>query len=243
MNLMSHVKIDTEIFIVGHNSSGVKSALSILKKWIVLNKIDNAKHCILYSGVLKKRITFILDDFYKIHVWKNLFIKSLPGVFGHKKIDEGSKLLASTFISNSYYREVLDIGCGTGFLAVSILYYSPNSIVSLVDDNVAALHCSQLTLRANNFTGEIIRSDLYSNILKKFDLIISNPPFHDDLKINFKLIKNIIFKSRIYLKKSGELRFVTNRCFNYHLILKKYFKKYVTLKQTNTFIVYQAFIN
>ncbi|WP_254056371.1 methyltransferase [Buchnera aphidicola] len=243
MDLISHLSINTEIFIVGNNCSGIRNVSRMFKKWIFLNKIDYARHSILFSGFLTKRTNFFLKDFYQTHIWNNLFIKSLPGVFGYKTIDAGSKLLASTFFPNSCYKEILDIGCGTGFLAVSVLNVLPNSIVSLIDDNVVALHCSQLTLNSNNFKGEVIRSNLYSNIFKKFDLIISNPPFHDDLKINFNIIEKIICNSRLYLKHSGELRFVTNRCFNYNLILKKYFKKFKILIKTNTYQVYQAFLN
>ncbi|QCO70887.1 16S rRNA (guanine(1207)-N(2))-methyltransferase RsmC [Buchnera aphidicola (Macrosiphum euphorbiae)] len=241
MNIISYFSIKTEIFIVGNNSSGVRSAPAILKKWIKLDKVDNAKHSILISGFIQNKIVFMLENFFKIHTWKNLIIKSLPGVFGHKKIDPGSKLLASTF-SNQITGKVLDIGCGTGFLSASLLYSSPNAILTLVDNNIFALKCSYSTLDSNKLKGEIICSDLYSNIFKKFDLIISNPPLHYDLKMNFNIIEKIIRCSIKYLKSKGELRFVTNSCFNYDGLLKKIFKKYCVLKKTNRYKVYQAFL-
>jgi 16S rRNA (guanine1207-N2)-methyltransferase len=90
INLISSLKINTQIFIVGENSSGIRSAPLIFKDLITLNKVDNAKHSLLLSGFLKKQKKFILENFFKTHIWKNFSIKSLPGVFGHKKIDEGS---------------------------------------------------------------------------------------------------------------------------------------------------------
>jgi len=241
MNLISCLSTNTEIFIVGHNSSGVKSASSIFKNWIQLNKIDSAKHSILMSGLLKKKGVFILENFFQEHVWKKLIIKSLPGVFGYKKIDAGSKLLASTF-SNNITGKVLDMGCGTGFLSVSLLNLSPNLIITLVDNNIAALKCSQSTLDINNLRGKVICSDLYSQISQKFNLIISNPPFHYDLKINFHIIEKIISNSKKYLTKNGELRFVINNFLNYDLLLKRHFKKYFILKKTSKYKVYQAFV-
>lgn len=241
MNIISFFPINTEIFIVGNNSSGIRSAPSILKKWIQIDKIDHGKHSILISGFIKKKTIFILENFFKTHTWKNLIIKSLPGVFGHKKIDVGSQLLASTF-SKGITGKVLDIGSGTGFLSACILYDSPNAILTLVDNNISALKCSQSTLDSNKFNGRVVCSDLYSNIFKKFNLIISNPPFHNDLKIHFNIIEKIIRYSREYLMLKGELRFVTNSCFNYDSLLKKFFKEYCILKKTNKYKVYQAFL-
>jgi len=241
MNLISCLSINTEIFIVGNNSSGVRSASLIFKNWIQLNKIDSAKHSILISGLLKKKGTFILENFFQEHMWKKLIIKSLPGVFGYKKIDAGSKLLASTF-SKYITGKVLDIGSGTGFLSVSLLYCSPNSIITLVDNNIAALKCSQSTLDINNFQGKVVCSDLYSQISQKFDLIISNPPFHYDLKINFNIIEKIISNSRKYLTQNGELRFVVNNFLNFDFLLSKNFKKYYILKKNSKYKVYQAFV-
>lgn len=241
LNIMSCFVIGTQIFIVGDNSSGVKSAPSILKKWINLKKIDTAKHSILIFGFLKRKIKFKIEDFFKIYMWQGFSIKSLPGVFGHKKIDEGSKLLASTF-SNNITGKILDIGSGTGLLSVCLLRSSPKANLTLIENSVTALKCSQETLNENNLKGEVILSDLYSNIFKKFNLIISNPPFHEDLSVNFNVIKKIILYSIKYLNKKGELRFVTNICFNYDCLLKKIFNKHSVIKKNNRYKVYQAFL-
>ncbi|WP_295164401.1 16S rRNA (guanine(1207)-N(2))-methyltransferase RsmC [uncultured Buchnera sp.] len=240
-NILSYFPIKSEIFIVGGNSSGVKSAKLILEEWIKLNKVDNANHSILMSGILINKKKFVLEKFFNTHIWKNLIIKSLPGVFGHKKIDEGSKLLASTF-SKKINGKILDVGCGSGFLSVSLLRKSPNCLLTMIDRKISALISSQATLDANFFKGEILSSDIYSNVFNKFDMIISNPPFHNDLKTNFNITKKIIFDSIKYLKKNGELRFVTNQCFSYDFYLKEVFSDFFIMKKNNKYKVYQAFL-
>jgi 16S rRNA (guanine1207-N2)-methyltransferase len=241
-NALSCLSLNTSVFIVGNNSSGINSASKILQPWIKLKKIDSAKHSILMTGSIKKKIQFTLHNFFKIHTWNNLYIKSLPGVFGHKKIDEGSKLLASTF-SKNMNGKILDMGSGTGFLSVCLLHCSPNALVTLTDNNVIALKCSQETLKINQFQGQIIASDIYSNIFEKFDLIMSNPPFHEDLATNFSTITTIIFESVQYLKPKGELRFVVNSCFKYDIFLKKIFKNFSIIEKNHKYQVYQTFLN
>ncbi|AYN24738.1 16S rRNA (guanine(1207)-N(2))-methyltransferase RsmC [Buchnera aphidicola] len=240
-HLLSHFPIESEIFIVGGNSSGVKSAKLILEESVKLKKIDNANHSILMSGIIFKKTKFILESFFKTHIWKNLIIKSLPGVFGHKKIDEGSKFLASTFCKK-INGKILDVGCGSGFLSVSVLRKSPNCFLTMIDRKTSALISSQATLNANFFKGEVLSSNIYSNVFKKFNMIISNPPFHDDLKTNFNITKKIIFNSTKFLKKNGELRFVTNQCFSYDFYLKKIFSKFFIIEKNNKYKIYQAFL-
>lgn len=241
LNILSCFPIGSTIFVVGGNSSGVKSAKSILKEYVELNKIDNANHSILMSGILVKQAKFILENFFKTHIWKNLIIKSLPGVFGYKKIDEGSKLLASTF-SKEMNGEILDVGCGSGFLSASLLRKSPQCILTMIDRKNSALVSSQATLNSNFFIGTVLSSDIYSNVFKKFNIIISNPPFHNDLKTDFDITKKIIIDSKKYLKKKGELRFVTNRCFSYDFILKKVFSNFFIIKKNKKYKIYQCFL-
>ncbi|QFQ32502.1 16S rRNA (guanine(1207)-N(2))-methyltransferase RsmC [Buchnera aphidicola (Aphis fabae)] len=241
-NLLSCFSIGTEIFIVGNNSSGVKSSIKILEKWTKLKKLDSAKHSILFSGILKYKTKFILKNFFKTHIWKDLYIKCLPGVFGYKKIDLGSQMLACTF-SKNIHGEILDIGCGSGFLSAYLLKKSPNSFVTMIDNKESAILSSQETLVSNQLKAQVLSSNLYSNISNKFDLIISNPPFHDDLKVNFNIINNIIIDAVKYLKYRGELRFVVNSCFNYDFILKKNFKKFSIINKTSLYKVYQALLN
>lgn len=240
-NLLSCFSIGTKIFIVGHNSSGVKSAIKILEKWINLNKLESAKHSILLAGSLKYQTKFVLQNYFKTHIWENLYIKCLPGVFGYKKIDLGSQLLAYTF-SKNINGNILDIGCGSGLLSAYFLKKSPNACLTMIDNKESAIVSSQATLLSNQLTARVLSSNFYSNISNKFNLIISNPPFHNDLKTNFNIIKKMISDSVKHLEKRGELRFVVNSCFYYDYILKKNFTKYNIIEKTKFHKVYQALL-
>ncbi|CAL4322558.1 16S rRNA (guanine(1207)-N(2))-methyltransferase RsmC [Buchnera aphidicola] len=242
MNLLSCFSIGTKIFLIGNNSSGINSASRMLFQWLTLKTLDRAKHSILNAGILLKKPIFIFENFFKTHIYNDISVKTLPGIFDYKNIDSGSKFLASTF-SNKMKGPVLDMGCGSGFLSVLLEKNVPNINLTLVDNNIYALASSLATLRINRMNGKILLSDLYSNIFKKFNIIISNPPFHNDLKVNFNIVKNIISNASKYLMINGELRFVTNSCFSYKNILSKHFKKYKILKQNSKYRVYQAFLS
>lgn len=242
-HLISILPYNSQIFIVGENKSGIKSSIHLFKKWITLKKVDAARKSTLITGILKRQFKFNLLNFFKTYIWNNILIKILPGVFGYNGIDEGSILLMSTF-KNTIKGKILDIGSGSGILSVYIAKISLNNIfLTLVDSNNEALLSSRKTLQFNDVQGKVIASDLYSNINEKFNLIISNPPLHNDLIINQNITKKLIKKSIRYLCPEGELRIVVNSHLSYSKEIVKTFGNCFILKKTNLYKIYQAFLN
>ncbi|WP_367681679.1 methyltransferase [Buchnera aphidicola] len=168
-------------------------------------------------------------------------MKTLPSVFGHKKIDAGSKLLISTF-TDKMRGNILDLGTGSGILSILLDNISKKIHLTLTDINLIALLSCKINLYHHNINGNILSSNLYNDINKRFDIIISNPPIHRDLKISFKTIINMIKNSVNYLTKKGELRFVTNTFLSFDRILNDTFNEYTILKKNKYFKVYQAIV-
>ncbi|AAO27030.1 ribosomal RNA small subunit methyltransferase C [Buchnera aphidicola str. Bp (Baizongia pistaciae)] len=230
-----------KIFFLGSNRSGIKCIQNLLKKWIIITKIDSSNHCILYSGIIVLKPIFLYENFIKFNKWNNIVVKTIPGVFSYNNIDHGTKLLMSTCTKNLRWKTVLDIGCGSGVLSTYLATIFPEIKLTLIDSNIAALESSKLTLTSNNVCGEIFPSNIYSNVhYQNFDLIISNPPLHVENKLNFSIIDNIIKNSVKYLSNKGEIRIVTLKNVPCHKSFTLYFKKYTILKTSSHYKVYQA---
>ncbi|XRY30891.1 MAG: methyltransferase [Buchnera aphidicola (Tetraneura akinire)] len=239
----SHFKNNTKVFIFGKNSFGVKSCVHLLKKWIILKKIDSVKSCSCFSGYITKitDIQFSLKDFFKTYYVNNLKIKSLPGIFDYSGIDDGTNLLASTF-SKNIKGKVLDLGCGSGVLSLILSKICKDKIsLTLIDSEYHAIISSMENFKINKMTAKIFESDLFSNIKEKFDFIISNPPIHENNeKITVNIINKIIKMSSNYLNKNGELRFVSLSCLSYKKILNKHFRYIKILKNNKRYTVYKV---
>lgn len=77
MNLLSLLPVGSDIFVVGENRSGVRSAEQMLAEYAPLNKVDSARRCGLYHGRLEKQPTFDADAFWGEYTLDNLTIKTL----------------------------------------------------------------------------------------------------------------------------------------------------------------------
>jgi len=74
--------------------------------------------------------------------------------------------------------QVLDLCTGSGAIAVSLANYSKNAIVTGTDISEQALKIAQKNSEKNNKNIEFILSDMFKNLVnRKFDFIVSNPPY------------------------------------------------------------------
>lgn len=130
------------------------------------------------------------------------------GVFSKKNIDYGSRLLLETYLKENITNvEVLDVGCGYGFIGIVISILT-SSYVDMIDINKRAIHLTKRNIkRYDNFKGNAFLSDAYSEIHKKYDVIITNPP----IRVGKEKLLEILNGAFDYLKENGTLYFVIRK--------------------------------
>ena len=74
---------------------------------------------------------------------------------------------------------ILDLGTGTGCLAVTLLLAFPEATAVASDISTAALAVADANARAHGVSQRLrlVRSDWWENIGGRFDLVVSNPPY------------------------------------------------------------------
>jgi tRNA1Val (adenine37-N6)-methyltransferase len=80
-------------------------------------------------------------------------------------------------------KNILDIGTGSGLLALMVAQKNPEAIVDAIeiDDNAAAQAKENIASSPWNANVHIIQDDVKSYpFAKKYDYIISNPPFYEN---------------------------------------------------------------
>ena len=141
--------------------------------------------------------------------YKNITIDffSDNGVFSKNHLDYGSRLLIETFLKNeSDYENILDLGCGYGLIGISLAKITGKNI-TMCDVNKRALHLCERNIAANKVNAKVIESNVYENILDKYDVIITNPP----IKAGKKVILEFLINAKIHLNDGGRLWFVMRK--------------------------------
>ena len=81
---------------------------------------------------------------------------------------------------NDYFKEpvdILDLGCGSGVIGLTLEKKVSTKSVDLVDISKKALEITKKNCDLLNSKANIIESDFFNNVSKKYDIIISNPPY------------------------------------------------------------------
>ena len=129
------------------------------------------------------------------------------GVFSKDKVDLGSITLVETYFKlGSKNLKVLDVGCGYGFIGITLAKIM-NCNVDMIDVNDRALHLCQMNVKANKVNAQVFNSNIYDQVKDKYDLIITNPP----IKAGKKVYLKIIMDAFEHLNPHGELWFVMRK--------------------------------
>ena len=75
-------------------------------------------------------------------------------------------------------KEILDIGTGSGCIAISLAKNLPNAKVTALDISNDALDVAKENAKLNNVDIEFIKVDIFEyQSDKKYDIVVSNPPY------------------------------------------------------------------
>ncbi len=127
-------------------------------------------------------------------------------VFSKKYLDFGTRVLLEAIDITQIKGSVLDFGCGYGPIGIYIKK-NCNCDVDMVDINQRALALARRNALLNKVETNIFESDIYSNIKKKYDSIITNPP----IRVGKDTLYKILFQANNYLKDDGNLYLVINK--------------------------------
>jgi 16S rRNA (guanine1207-N2)-methyltransferase len=209
-------------YLVAHKRAGVKGAIKFASQ--LLGRIGVVRrrqgyHVALavkeQSQALKvsRRRT---DDFLN----RDIALDGVPttlvsrqGVFAWDRVDAGTATLIHTMAIHPG-ETVLDIGCGTGLLALAAARQGGRVVA--VDVDLRAVESARRTLAVNGVDGEVTISDCAQAVLeRRFDVVLCNPPFHQGLGVEYDVALQMVRDAANVLQPGGRFYLVSNAFIRY----------------------------
>ena len=154
----------------------------------IINKLQKGES-IQY---ITKRAYFYGEEFF---VNKNVLI---PRPETETLVEDTNNLINKHFKDKKV--KVLDIGTGSGIIAITLNKLNKNLQITATDISTKALKVAKKNQNKHQTNIEFIHTDLYKNIKDKFDIIISNPPYIEE---NSKKIENQVLKNEPHIALFG----------------------------------------
>jgi 16S rRNA G1207 methylase RsmC len=131
-----------------------------------------------------------------------------PGVFAHRRIDPGARHLLNA-VDVAADSRVLDIGCGSGCVALGIAARDDTVLVHALDSAARAVDCTQRGVARNGLANVTVALETEGRVPEpgSWDLALANPPYYSD----FRLAELFVESARLALAPGGTLLVVTKQ--------------------------------
>lgn len=211
------------------------------------------------SRAYKKARLIMLDDFLTITPpeislietdFEGVKYRQYPGVFSANHIDYATQFLLTQWTSNEALAElpapthILDPGCGNGIIGDFLLGRYPAAKLTAYDVSRVAIASTELNLAAHGYSdrSKVVAAGSLKEIVdpKRFDLIVTNPPFHDEFQTDISVSTDLFLAACDRLNPGGHLVVVANRHLNYATHLRRYFDEVLVVGENEKFEVYRC---
>jgi 23S rRNA (guanine1835-N2)-methyltransferase len=240
------------VFIAGDRAKEIHSStLKLFEKYLGTTTTSLA--------VKKARLVFCQFDQKQTHnspfptVWpltnntlnRDFSISNHANVYSREKLDIGARYFIENLPKVEPNSQVIDLGCGNGVIGLTVLADQPSACIQFVDESHMAITSAQMNIETNlpelASQCQFHLNDCLTNIKSNsVDLILCNPPFHQQTATTDHIAWQMFKDSHRVLKKGGELRIIGNRQLAYHIKLKRIFGNEKLIASNEKFVTQSA---
>lgn len=241
------VSTATKIIAAGMAKSIHTSTLKLFEKYIGLTKTSLAKK--------KARLVFCEPD-ENIQVVKSPYPKSYvlentkhtvfnqANVFSRESLDIGTRFFLQHIPQSEKYKTIIDLGCGNGIVGLIAAEKNPDAELTFLDISFMAVESARQSFEsafAQTREAKFQVNDCLTRVEENSaDLILNNPPFHQDNAVGDDVAWTMFQQSKRVLKKKGELLVIGNRHLGYHIKLKKIFNNCEVIATNKKFVILRS---
>ena len=230
------LKVGGRFYVVGAKERGILSTAKEIQE-----RFGNVETLMISKGQRVVSSQKLAQDIAQ-HVEDRTMNTDLStAVFAGGQLDEGTRLLLEALQVRAT-DEALDIGCGAGYVGLHMARLASKGQVTMVDVSLAAVAEATRAVQQSGLTNvHVLPSDgAQAVITQHFDLVATNPPFHQGGIQTTSIAERFICESAQVLRPRGRLYLVANRFLKYEPTIHAAFGNVVEVSGNSRYKVLKA---
>lgn len=171
-------------------------------------------------------------------------ISNHANVFSRDSLDIGTRFFLQHLPARQDACDIIDLGCGNGLVGLIAAERCPAATVHFVDESFMAVASAkdnfQRAFGEQREASFRVGDGLMGVESESADLILCNPPFHQQNTVGDQIAVSLFKQSRRVLRKGGELWVIGNRHLDYHSYLDRLFGAHSVIAANSKFVIVKA---
>jgi len=235
---------DTQVIVAGMVKMLPSSLWKLLEKLIGDTDTSLAKkkaRLIFVKPRLQQKILTPISPVYYPLENTDYSLCNHANVFSRERLDIGTRFLLAHLPYQSQAKDIVDLGCGNGVVGLMLAEKHTQAKLHFVDESFMAMASARENFkqRVHNHNNALfyISHALTEFKTESIDLIVCNPPFHQQNTIGDQIALTMFNQSYKVLKKEGQLWVIGNRHLGYYHQLKKRFRETRVIANNTKFVI------
>jgi 23S rRNA (guanine1835-N2)-methyltransferase len=248
LQLRLHISENTQIIVAGMMKILTPSVWNLLARIIGETQTSLAqKKARLIFATFQSQLPCPQNPYPIRYILENTEyeITNHANVFSREKLDIGTRFFLEHLPHSENFRDVIDLGCGNGIVGLITAEKNPSAQIHFVDESFMAIASARENFERafKQRTAQFHIGDCLTDFApKSADLVLCNPPFHQQHVIGDFIAQTMFKQAHSVLRNAGELWVIGNRHLNYGVPLARLFgKQNVKLvAQNSKFMIWKA---
>lgn len=218
------------------------TSFELLNKFIgsTTTSLAEKKARLIFADFQKEKITSPYPQSIKVDGFEKPFVNH-SNLFSREKLDIGTRFFLE-HIPKGSYKKILDLGCANGIIGIKAKLQNPEAKIIFSDESWMAVKSARenYSQRFKDEADFFWTNCFEDRSMKDIDLVLCNPPFHQQNTIGDFIAWEMFKDSFEVLRTGGTLIVIGNSHLGYQIKMKKIFGNSKIISTNQKFMVCEA---